>query len=416
MSDSSAPDASSSASSPAWSLASGTDPRTIITPDAFTVDQSLMGTPLARPWRRLVALLIDFLLAAMVAKVDGALVGLVVAVLFFRVATRSPIQHVLKRWARTTAAFLGALALFITAVAVLDDDSSSDDEGLPFFVSGVMSVEPEPDADDSAPSAAASSSSAPPSADSVLALLRAQNIDPSVLRQSTGLSPVALDALASRDADLSPDARADAAAALQRYADALAAADTVAIDTLQAAAAAAAAGPRLRTLRERLDRVDDANDALRAQNDRLQERLEEPSFAYLITALGNDLGLTFGWIGIYFTLFLAWWEGQTPGKYLMGIRVVRLNGEPLSLWFALERFGGYAAGIVTGFLGFLQVYWDPNRQGIHDRIARTVVIRTEGTARIDLQRETTRSSSERSAEEVASEADSTNPATATRTS
>jgi hypothetical protein len=41
----------------------------------------------------------------------------------------------------------------------------------------------------------------------------------------------------------------------------------------------------------------------------------------------------------------------------MGIRVVRLNGQPLSLWFSLERFGGYAAGIATGVLGFLQVFW-----------------------------------------------------------
>jgi uncharacterized RDD family membrane protein YckC len=55
--------------------------------------------------------------------------------------------------------------------------------------------------------------------------------------------------------------------------------------------------------------------------------------------------------------------------------VVRLDGSPLGLWFSLERFGGYAAGVATGLLGFVQVYWDPNRQGIHDRIARTVVVR-----------------------------------------
>ena len=37
------------------------DPRTIITPDAFSVDPPLLGTPLAQPWRRGVALLIDIL-------------------------------------------------------------------------------------------------------------------------------------------------------------------------------------------------------------------------------------------------------------------------------------------------------------------------------------------------------------------
>jgi uncharacterized RDD family membrane protein YckC len=48
----------------------------------------------------------------------------------------------------------------------------------------------------------------------------------------------------------------------------------------------------------------------------------------------------------------------------------------LGLWFAFERFGGYAAGIATGLFGFAQLYWDPNRQAIHDRVARTVVIRS----------------------------------------
>jgi uncharacterized RDD family membrane protein YckC len=71
-------------------------------------------------------------------------------------------------------------------------------------------------------------------------------------------------------------------------------------------------------------------------------------------AMINDLDFTLRWVGLYFTLFLALWNGRTPGKYLLGIRVVRLNGEPLGLWFAFERLGGYAAGIATGMLGFEQ--------------------------------------------------------------
>ena len=39
------------------------------------------------------------------------------------------------------------------------------------------------------------------------------------------------------------------------------------------------------------------------------------------------------------------------------------------------RAGGYAAGVATGTLGFLQIYWDANRQAIHDKVAGTVVIR-----------------------------------------
>lgn len=91
-------------------------------------------------------------------------------------------------------------------------------------------------------------------------------------------------------------------------------------------------------------------------------------------ALLDDLGIGLGWAALYFTVFPAWWNGQTPGKKALGIRVVQLDGTPISLWEAFERCGGYGAGLATGLLGFMQVWWDPNRQAIHDKIAETVVI------------------------------------------
>jgi len=37
--------------------------------------------------------------------------------------------------------------------------------------------------------------------------------------------------------------------------------------------------------------------------------------------------------------------------------------------------------VATGTLGFLQIYWDANRQAIHDKVAGTVVIR-EGVPKV----------------------------------
>ncbi len=88
----------------------------------------------------------------------------------------------------------------------------------------------------------------------------------------------------------------------------------------------------------------------------------------------DELGFGFGWASLYLTVFLSWWKGQTVGKRMMGIRVVRLDGEPITWWTAFERAGGYAAGFATGLLGFAQVFWDANRQAIHDRIVGTVVV------------------------------------------
>ena len=95
--------------------------------------------------------------------------------------------------------------------------------------------------------------------------------------------------------------------------------------------------------------------------------------AWVQAALG-DLGLGFGWAALYFSVFTAWFKGQTLGKMLFGIRVLKVNGKPISLWESFGRYGGYSAGLATGLLGFLQVMWDPNRQAIHDKISETVVI------------------------------------------
>ncbi|MEM9102385.1 MAG: RDD family protein [Pseudomonadota bacterium] len=100
------------------------------------------------------------------------------------------------------------------------------------------------------------------------------------------------------------------------------------------------------------------------------------SILSFLKSLADDIGLTAGWMGLYFTLALAWWQGQTLGKRLLGIQVIKLNGQKISLWAAFERFGGYAAGFATGLLGFIQVYWDANRQAIHDKVSATAVIDT----------------------------------------
>ncbi len=87
-----------------------------------------------------------------------------------------------------------------------------------------------------------------------------------------------------------------------------------------------------------------------------------------------DLGLGFGWAALYFSVFTAWFRGQTLGKMLLGLRVMKIDGKPITLWESFGRYGGYSAGLATGLLGFMQIMWDPNRQAIHDKISETVVL------------------------------------------
>ena len=110
--------------------------------------------------------------------------------------------------------------------------------------------------------------------------------------------------------------------------------------------------------------------------DKLDEEDKPSPYSLLEWAKGilNDLGLGFGWAAFYFTVFTAWFDGQTLGKKLLNIRVVPLDASRISLWDAFGRYGGYGAGFATGLLGFLQIYWDANRQAIQDKISETVVV------------------------------------------
>jgi uncharacterized RDD family membrane protein YckC len=104
------------------------------------------------------------------------------------------------------------------------------------------------------------------------------------------------------------------------------------------------------------------------------EESDSPGLIAWVQGVVTDLGLSFGWSALYFTLLVAWQSGQTIGKRVLGIQVISIDGHRLSLWDSFGRYGGYGAGLATGLLGFFQIYWDPNRQAIQDKISETLVV------------------------------------------
>ncbi len=114
---------------------------------------------------------------------------------------------------------------------------------------------------------------------------------------------------------------------------------------------------------------------LEGENARLRESVRGSSWLNVVADFSRTLGLTFGWAGVYFTLGTTLGRGRTVGKFLFGTRVVLLDGRRLTAMDAFTRYGGYAAGVATGLIGFARLLWDPNRQAIEDKIAWTVVVR-----------------------------------------
>jgi uncharacterized RDD family membrane protein YckC len=69
------------------------------------------------------------------------------------------------------------------------------------------------------------------------------------------------------------------------------------------------------------------------------------------------------------------WKGTTIGGIVLGLKVVRPDGQPITFTVALVRALAAAFSAVVLFLGFIWIAWDPEKQGWHDRIAGTVVVR-----------------------------------------
>ncbi len=65
--------------------------------------------------------------------------------------------------------------------------------------------------------------------------------------------------------------------------------------------------------------------------------------------------------------------GQTIGKWVMGVRIVRTNGERMRFGTCVRRQIGYLVSAIL-FLGYLWILVDNRRQGFHDKIAGTFVI------------------------------------------
>ncbi len=72
-------------------------------------------------------------------------------------------------------------------------------------------------------------------------------------------------------------------------------------------------------------------------------------------------------------------QGATVGKMALGIRVVKLDGSPISWWDSivrnLWRIIDHVPYVVPYLLGALLIWSSPRKQRLGDRLANTVVVR-----------------------------------------
>ena len=96
---------------------------------------------------------------------------------------------------------------------------------------------------------------------------------------------------------------------------------------------------------------------------------EDPAISFIVWLFGMTISLGYA---VFFTGYC----GQTPGKMALRIKVICTDGDPVSYGRAAKReiLGKFVSSILL-CIGYIMVAFDAQKQGLHDKIADTYVIK-----------------------------------------
>jgi len=86
----------------------------------------------------------------------------------------------------------------------------------------------------------------------------------------------------------------------------------------------------------------------------------------------------FGWytlIPIVYTIGFWIWRSTTPGKMVFGLKIVDENGKNMTPGAAVIRYIGYILSAIILFIGYFMIGFSKTKQGLHDKIAKTYVVK-----------------------------------------
>ncbi len=104
--------------------------------------------------------------------------------------------------------------------------------------------------------------------------------------------------------------------------------------------------------------------------------MEDPvAMAQRITGLGLAMNAIALLVSILYEVIFVGWRGQTPGKMLLGLKIIRVDGGEVDYIKAFIRWiGKMVSGLILG-IGYIMAAFTENKRALHDYIASTRVIR-----------------------------------------
>ena len=97
------------------------------------------------------------------------------------------------------------------------------------------------------------------------------------------------------------------------------------------------------------------------------------AFVFSVMGFGIAASVSINWL--YFALMESSSKQATLGKMACGLKVTDMRGERITFGRATGRYFGKILSGVICYIGFIMVGFDERNQGLHDQMARTLVIR-----------------------------------------
>ncbi len=82
-------------------------------------------------------------------------------------------------------------------------------------------------------------------------------------------------------------------------------------------------------------------------------------------------------VSAVYTICFWVYFSATPGKMVLGLKVIKTDGSEVGWKEAVIRYLGYIVSSIPFGLGFLWVAFDKRKQGWHDKMAGTYVVHTK---------------------------------------
>lgn len=348
--------------------------RQIVTPYAFFVADELLGTPLARPMRRGMAMGVDLICIALLTQVSSLILATVAAATFFKAGNRLKTKkrfNALRIFLRLLVAillFMVAFEIFdeINSKSTLNNDNSSNNIDKELNGMEVIAVTAKTLLKTKNVTEQINQGDCEPAFKCVQQL--GEEIVSDVVNLG-GQEELLKDVIEGYSERVSEVITAEEKKQLQTQLNSFAKTQLSNVSPLISSETQS-----IDLEKKILSSEHDIEAKLAPEGGSVKTPSETKGLLGFLEDTLDEFGLGLGWAAFYFSVFTAWWKGQTPGKKLVGIKVIKLDNQPLNLWESFGRYGGYAAGFATGLSGFLQVLWDPNRQAIQDKISETLVI------------------------------------------